>query len=193
MTIDEYNWNHIEETLLYAKSLGAMKFTYSPVIPIGRAEKLKQFWTNINSIDVMNYETSIIEKYSGYIHLLDDTSMNELHKNGGCGAGSRTYVMNPQGVVRMCATYTDYGIIGNIAKDGSREIFNNPLCTINSNLTLPNDDICSNCIHISFCRGCSLRTYMKINEIGEDKCYWLKQSIIAQKWYKRMTELKTDI
>lgn len=188
MTIDENNWNHIEETLLYAKSLGATKFTYSPVIPIGRAEKLTQFWTSINSTDVMNYEMNVIDKYSDYIHLLDDTSMKELSKYGGCGAGSRTYVMNPHGAVRMCATYADCGIIGNLTKQNSREVFSNVLCAVNSNLILPNDNICGNCLHIPFCKGCSLRTYMKIKEIGEDNCNWLQQCNNAQHWYKIMSD-----
>lgn len=185
MSIDDKNWDQIEKTLLYAKSLGATKFTYSPIIPVGRAANSKNNWNNVNPKDVFEYEQFIVNKYSDYVQLLDNQSIKELSQEGGCGAGSRTFVMNPQGIVRMCATFTEDGIIGDLSKQTIQEVFSNPLCNLSSTLVLPNEKTCKDCVHLAYCTGCSLRTLMKINDIGKDNCLWI-QNPNSQKWYKMM-------
>lgn len=190
MSVDESNWKQIEPTLLYAKSLGATKFTYSPIIPVGRASQCNYKWYGIDASEIADYAKYLIKNYSDYIQLLDDKSLVELAKKGGCGAGSRTFVMNPNGNVRMCATFTREGVIGNLATQTAREVFNNPICQMTSELVLPNKTTCNDCQHLPFCSGCPLRTLMKIKEIGEINCQWV-QNAHAHEWYSEMTKKST--
>lgn len=184
MAVDDTNWNQIEDTLLFAKSLGATKFTYSPIIPVGRANiKNKQlFGAKIPVAEVIDYEKYLMDNYSDFLHVLDGYSQRELNNPGGCGVGSRAFVMNPQGIVRMCASFEN-GIIGDTTKEPLKEIFSNRLCALSAQVTPPTVESCNKCQYFSFCMGCSLRAMRWIEEIGIDNCYWLSNNKIAKEWF----------
>ena len=183
MAVDEGNWKQIEQTLLFAKSLGVAKFTYSPIIPIGRANQLT-VWNNTGVEEVASFEKYIVRKYHDFIHTLEGHSLDELLAPGGCGAGSRTFVMNEAGVVRMCATDEQYGIIGDLSKQTSDDVFSNPLCAIVDELVFPNANLCEGCNYLSFCVSCPIKTKRQIGLIGEENCRWLRNNVIAKKWYQ---------
>lgn len=183
MAVDEYNWHHIEKTLLYAKSLGVSGFTYSPIMPSGRADKKRVFWETFPIKTLVSFEKYIIEKYPAFIHILEGQSVKELQLPGGCGAGSRTFVLSEDGLVRMCATSEHYGLIGDLKTQSIDDVFSHPFCRIVSDLILPNKSSCSNCKRLPLCAGCPLKVLEQIKKIGRDNCYWLKNNIIAQRWY----------
>lgn len=183
MAVDDSNWYHIEKTLLYAKSLGVSSFTYSPIMPSGRADKKRVLWETLPIEDLVSFEKYIIEKYPNFIHTLEGRSIKELQLPGGCGAGSRTFVLNEEGLVRMCATSENYGLIGDLKTQSIDDVFSHPLCKIVSDLILPNKIYCSNCKRLPLCAGCPLKVLEQIKIIGRDNCYWLKNNTIAQRWY----------
>ena len=183
MAVDETNWRQIEQTLLFAKSLGVAKFTYSPIIPMGRANKWT-VWRTTNTEDVASFEKYIVQKYPSFIHTLDGHSLEELLAPGGCGAGSRTFVMNEAGVVRMCATDENYGVIGDLRKQTVDEVFSNPLCAIVDELVFPNSNLCKDCDYLSLCASCPIKTKRQIKLIGENNCQWLRCNEVARRWYQ---------
>ncbi len=188
MAVDETNWQHIEKTLLLAKAIGASKFTYSPIIPVGRAQsKDRQLYRiRLQSEEIMKYEQYLMDKYHDFLHILDKKTKTDLQNPGGCGAGSRTFVMNSQGDIRMCATF-DNGVIGNVIKEPLKEIFSNPLCLLNAQIIPPSFDLCNNCSYLSFCSGCLLRATLAISKIGPDNCCWVSNNKTNKEWFLRVT------
>ncbi len=183
MAVDEKNWNQIEDTLLFAKSIGATKFTYSPIIPVGRAHNKKGlFGANIPVSKVADYEKYLIDTYSDFLHILDGYSQQELNSPGGCGIGHRTFVMNPQGDIRLCATFEN-GVIGNVLKQPLKDVFSNSVCELSAQITPPTFEVCKDCYSYSFCMGCSLRAVKGIEEVGVDNCYWLQSDKVAKEWF----------
>ncbi len=187
MAVDESNWQHIEKTLLLAQSLGASKFTYSPIIPVGRAQSESMIHRiRFQPEELMNYEQYLIDHYSDFLHILDKKTQKELHNPGGCGVGSRTFVMNPHGNIRMCATFGN-GIIGNVSKKPLKELFSNSLCLLSSQITPPSFGRCHNCRYLSFCTGCFMRATLAISEIGSDNCRWISNEKSNKEWFSKAT------
>ncbi len=187
MAVDYKNWSQIEDTLLFAKSIGATKFTYSPIIPVGRAnnQNKRLFSSKIPISEVIDYEKHLMNSYSDFLHIMDDYSMKNLSNYGGCGVGHRTFVMNPQGIIRLCATFEN-GIIGDALKQSIKEIFSNPLCALSAQVTPPTIEICKGCQYFSFCMGCSLRAIKGIEEVGIDNCSWLMNDKLTKEWFMRV-------
>lgn len=188
MAVDEGNWNQIEKTLLFSKSIGASMFTYSPIVPVGRAKNIKIFDSRVPKDEIINTEKKILNEYSDFLHILDEDAKENLSRPGGCGAGSRTYVLSPSGEIRMCPTYDNKGILGNVFENSIKSVFENVLCNINASLVLPNIEYCGGCQYSSLCCGCSLRTLLNIQKVGRENCTWLNSNEIAQMWYNCIEE-----
>jgi radical SAM protein with 4Fe4S-binding SPASM domain len=187
MAVDESNWQHIEKTLLLAQTLGTSKFTYSPIIPVGRAKSESMIHRiRLQSEEIMNYEQYLMDNYSDFLHVLDKKSQEKLHNSGGCGAGSRTFVMNSHGDIRMCATFGN-GIIGNVSEKPLKTLFSNPLCLLSSQITPPSFGLCHNCRYLSFCSGCFMRATLAISEIDSDKCGWISNEKTNKEWFSKAT------
>ncbi len=184
MAVDDKNWKQIEKTLLFAKSIGATKFTYSPIIPVGRGgsngKQLFGFDTPFD--EVIKYEKYLMNNYSDFLHILDGYSQQELNSQGGCGAGSRSFVLSPQGIIRMCASFKE-GRIGDITTQSLKEIFSNQLCKLSAQIVPPSYQLCKDCHYFSFCVGCSFRAMKGIEDIGVDNCSWLNNSKIVKEWF----------
>ncbi len=183
MAVDEGNWQQIERTLLFAKSLNVAKFTYSPIIPVGRANN-QVVWRGIDIDMFASLEKKLVHRYPDFIHTLEGHSIEELLAPGGCGAGSRTFVMNESGIVRMCATDEKYGVIGDLKRQTVDEVFANQICALISELVFPNSSVCDGCVYLTFCAACPIKTRKQIELIGEDNCRWIQKNSKAREWYQ---------
>ena len=189
MAVDEFNWAHVEPTILLSKELGAKKFTYSSIIPSGRASQNYKSW----SIDVKNVveeENYILEKYSDFLHVMNENQLKLLKKSGGCGAGYRSYAMDPEGNIRLCVTFDSKdGIIGSVVNQELDEIFGNELTQISSKLMTPQPEKCNSCKYTYFCKNCILRAVIASKWLGRDKCSWLNDPL-AKKWVSLLENKK---
>lgn len=173
MAVDEVNWPHLEPTLLLSRELGARLFTYSAIIPVGRGENsFKPLSASMKKIS--EEENAILAKYPDFIHVMRENQYENLEKKGGCGAGHRTYAMDPEGSIRPCVSFdSTKGIIGCVARQKPEEIFTNEFTRLSSNLTVPKPEICDPCQYAGFCRNCFLRGAIASKWAGREKCRWL--------------------
>jgi radical SAM protein with 4Fe4S-binding SPASM domain len=188
MAVDEDNWNQIEETLLLSKSLGAAKFTYSPILPFGRATTSGLSWNTLKYEDVKKMELLLHDKYYDFLHHLPEKENQSLYEQVNCGAGHRNYVMSPSGIVRLCATFDENeGVIGNLSAKSPYEIFQNELCFFSSRVPPPTSEKCGNCIYLGFCQGCALRGLKKAEYIGIENCFWAKDNNV-KRWIQTLKQ-----
>lgn len=180
MSVDQHNWKDIESTLLLARQLGASMFTYSPILPFGRAEHNFGFWS-YEAEEVLQTEKQLAEKYKGFLHFLPEDTTLEIHQPGGCGAGHRVYAMDPRGLVRPCVTFDEnQAIFGSLAKQSPADVFSRKLSSAFAMIEPPHPDVCGSCKWALFCQHCSLRGLMASQWVGEEKCMWLNQPKVRQ-------------
>jgi len=178
MVVDERNFNDIESTLLLARSLGARVFSYSPLLPLGRGKKLFSTKWKMNGMDVLKKEQYLAETYKGFLGMLSEEAVCEVEGDEGCGAGYRTFAMDPWGNVRPCATFGPKEVVfGNLRTQSLEEVFGQPAVFAMKQLRAPSPEFCSGCSHAEFCRYCLLRG-LHASEDNPD-CAWRKQPAIA--------------
>lgn len=184
MAVDENNWCDLEDTLLKAMEIGATRFAYSPIMPLGRAPKESITWDSISQKEAYAKEKYLAEKYRDFLDFTSENISKRIFSPGGCGAGHTNFVMSPNGSIRLCASYDEnVGIIGNVLKQPLREVFSHPLCKSSSQLKAPSPTICGECQYTSFCSGCSLRGTIGAEKIGHAQCKWIQQKD-ATEWHK---------
>ena len=190
MAVDERNWGDLEQTLLVARDLGARKFAYTPIMPLGRAPKEMAFWNNISQKEAYDKEVYLIERYKDFLDLTSENNTKRIYDPGGCGAGHTNFVLAPDGNVRLCASYDEtIGVIGNVLRQPLEEVFGNPLCALSAQLRSPSPVICGDCERAAFCSGCALRGTLGAEYVGKENCRWLKQGDAAA-WYNALQKSK---
>ena len=178
MVVDERNFNDIENTLLLAKSLGARVFSYSPLLPLGRGKDVFSTTWSMNGEEVFRKERELAEKYKGFLGVLSEEAVCEVEGEEGCGAGYRTFAMDPWGNVRPCATFGPAELVfGNLRTQSLDEVFGNPAVFAMKQLRAPSPEFCSGCRHADFCRYCILRGLHASEDVPD--CAWRKQPAIA--------------
>ena len=174
MVVDERNFYDIENTLLLAKSLGARAFSYSPLLPLGRGKEMFRTTWKIPAAEVDAREAEITERYRGFLGVMSDNEKCEVEGEDGCGAGYRTFAMDPWGNVRPCPTFGAQELVfGNVLKQSLEEVFSHPAVFAMHRLRSPSPEFCSGCSHSQFCRYCSLRGLHASED--EPACRWRQQ------------------
>jgi antilisterial bacteriocin subtilosin biosynthesis protein AlbA len=179
MVVDGENWHDVEQTLLFARGLGATMFTYTPLLPIGRGQSHFnpwEPWAGYDPLILHEEERALRERYSGFLQVLPEESVFDLEQPGGCGAGFRTYAMDPIGRVRPCVTFSpDTAVFGSLRSDSPAEVFGGPLAYAFATITPPQPDVCGSCPFRMYCQGCSLRGEMASGWLSAGECAWLRQ------------------
>lgn len=180
MSVDQYNWKYIESTLVLARRLGATMFTYSPILPFGRAKHSFGFWA-YDAEEVLQTEKQLAEKYKGFLQFLPEDTILEIHQPGGCGGGHRVYAMDPRGLIRPCVTFDEnQAIFGSLAEQDPADVFGRELSAAFAMIEPPHPDVCRTCKFVLFCQHCSLRGLMASQWVGKEKCTWLNQPKVRQ-------------
>jgi len=186
MVVDDNNFSEIENTLLLAKKLGAIAFSYSPVLPFGRAKEGYSNKWRMDAKEVERIEKRLFETYGGFLTELSEENINDVAGEYGCGAGYRSFTMDPWGNIRPCTTYgTKELVFGNLLTQSPEQVFSHPAIFAMSDLKTPSTMFCSECNQSYFCRYCSLRGLHRSQ--NESNCNWKKQKafeIIESFWNK---------
>ena len=186
MVVDEGTWPDVEGTLLLARSLGARLFAYTPMLPLGRGAAVFSQWT-FDQHAIFLEEQGLRAKYAGFLQLLSEESVFDLESEGGCGAGYRTYAMDPQGRVRPCTTFdADSAVFGSLRTSSPIEVFGSPLAEAFSHLTAPHPNACGGCELVAYCQGCELRGFLASKGLAEGECSWLR-SPAASAWSREIS------
>jgi radical SAM protein with 4Fe4S-binding SPASM domain len=179
MAVDERNFADIEATLLLAKSLGARVFSYSPILPLGRGKDVYSTKWELRGEEVLAKEAYLAERYKGFLGILPEEAVCEVEGEDGCGAGYRTFGMDPCGNVRPCATYGPREmVLGNLLTQRLEEVFSHPAIFAMTNLRTPSPILCGSCPRLGFCRYCSLRG-LHASESQPD-CTWRRQPAMSE-------------
>jgi radical SAM protein with 4Fe4S-binding SPASM domain len=179
MVVDERNFSDIENTLLLAKSLGARAFSYTPLLPLGRGKEMFRTTWKIPGEQVLARESEIAERYKGFLGVLSEEDKCDVEGADGCGAGYRTFAMDPWGNVRPCPTFGVQELVfGNLLKQSLEEVFSHPAVFAMHRLRAPSPEFCSGCSHSQFCRYCSLRGLHASED--EPECRWRQQPAFVE-------------
>lgn len=178
MVVDERNFDDLENTLLLAKSLGALAFSYSPLLPLGRGKDVFNTDWKMKGADVFRKESYLAERYKGFLGVLSEDAVCEVEGEEGCGAGYRTFALDPWGNVRPCATFgADELVFGNLRTQTLDDVFGQPAVFAMKQLRAPSPEFCFGCPHADFCRYCFLRGLHASEDVPD--CAWRKQPAIA--------------
>ena len=162
-----------------ARQLGATAFSYTPVLPIGRGKNCAGPGWSLDGRQVLQAEESLATRYRGFLSVLTQEQQSELDGGKSCGAGYRTYTMDPWGYIRPCAMYGPKDIIiGDLKNQGVEEVFGNPVTRALAKFPLPNRETCAGCKREMFCSHCGLRGIQ--GSRLEPNCGWLRQPAVQE-------------
>jgi radical SAM protein with 4Fe4S-binding SPASM domain len=180
MAVDANNWADVEPTLLLAKQLGATAFTYSAILPFGRAAERFGFW-DVDAKLIAEKEKYLFNRHKDFFHILDDSQQQRMKQPGSCGAGHRTYAMDPAGNVRPCATFdSQLGVIGSLATQAPEVVFSHETARLFAEIETPTQEVCGLCKFTYFCRNCVLRSLTASRFMEPNECNWLQQPSVRK-------------
>ncbi len=172
MTVTRENLNDLEKTLLLAKELGAIAFSWSPIVPFGKGEELTDL-SLFSDPEFMRVSEELVKKYPEFTATLEDAELNMVDLVGNCGLGWKSLVVDPQGRLRPCS-FLDSSefVIGNAAEEKLSDILSRDVVFALRELKSPGEKTCKNCKYAMFCKGCVVKG-LKMALAGNE-CSWLK-------------------
>jgi len=181
MNVTKSNIGDIEATLLLAKSLGATRFSFAPVLDIGRGRDIDIHFTK----DQLEYLSSLPfrfhKKYGDFYHYIAPEEIQKIQNMPNCGAGHGVATLGPTGKVRPCLMLSEeYLTIGDLTTQTVEEVFSNPVTTYLHDLTYPNPAICGTCKWASYCQYCIARGILTQERL-ESRCSWFQKEHL-EKW-----------
>ena len=176
MSVTPDNFYDIENTLLLSKGLGADSFTFSPVLPYGRGQSINWDVSTEERKRMLEYEKLIYERHKDFLTILTKESKEQMERDGNCGAGWKTFVLDAQGNVRPCVMMakSSSSSFGNLNDQNPKDIFSNSLSWYFRELRAPSKQICGDCKFLPFCRNCPIRG-VRIYKTKNKYCKWAKE------------------
>lgn len=175
MSVTAENFFEVEETVKLAKDLGASAFTFTPVINVGRGANATapKITDPVEARKYIDYETGLYKKHAGFISVLDEAQEASL-KRSNCGLLSKTITVSPAGTIRACVMFDSAIEIGNINEESYESIFQREALRQFASVPAPREELCGDCSHGGYCRGCVMRGLQKAAEI--DRCEWAEKT-----------------
>ncbi len=189
MSITPQNISHISKVAELCISLGVEMFTYSPVLPFGRADLM--FWDPSDLQRLHNEDQKVREKYQRIIPIVQIEKFGEEGVMKNCGAGWKTLTIDPEFRVRPCVMADiSEDIIGKIKEEDIYDLYVffrkvKEKTNFYANLNPPTKNICGNCKFLNFCSPCMLRAKLvnKKNLIKKEHCKWFFRSYLNNNLY----------
>lgn len=180
MVVYKENKYQIDETLNFAKSIGATIFSWNPLLNIGNAKKneneLFEQESKEQEIKFIQYQTDIFQKNQDYLKTVNPIFIKHMLENrDNCGFGTRSWTINNNGNIRPCTMMPD-GLfkMGNIFRDDIDSIVKNPIFHLlnksrSGGLSCKE---CQKCNSISNCSFCFFKSLL--NALEHKDCSWFK-------------------
>jgi len=174
MSVTPQNAEHMEDLASLAIDLGADMFSFSPVMPFGRALEDYQ-WTTEDVRELSEQASRVREKYGDAIPTIDMENFTERHeaRSHNCGAGWKTVAVGPDGGVRPCVMAEDTrDTLGTLDFRDPTAFFEavGDVTEAFHDRTPPNEDVCGDCSNLHFCRNCILRSRATVENDFTDVC-----------------------
>ncbi|TYB30772.1 MAG: radical SAM protein [Candidatus Mcinerneyibacterium aminivorans] len=169
--VDEESYNEFPEMVEFANKVGALSISGSPVIPIGRGEKLMDNYS-ISFETIKKHSDNLIKMSKKYpeldLGIMDKGDISQIKNEGNCGIGWKTYFINPNGKPKLCGFFPE--------KYSSNLIKNEKIRKQLFNIDAPKKKYCRNCKNFNFCKYCILRGWLKAVEEGFKNCKWIQNN-----------------
>ncbi|WP_288071901.1 radical SAM protein [Pyrococcus sp.] len=191
MTVTPNNIDHIEKTAELAINLGAKMFTYSPMLPFGRANGIT--WSNADLWKLSEIDKRVREKFKSIIPVVKIEEFGGTIEN--CGAGWRSVTIGPDMILRMC-------VISDSTRDSFVRIDPNNVesafiealdgMTFFYTLRAPGHDVCGDCKFLNFCSPCILRARYVLEKgfIHPSQCKWAQE--VGMENLKKCLKVRID-
>uniref|UniRef100_A0A7C5V153 Radical SAM protein n=1 Tax=Caldicellulosiruptor owensensis TaxID=55205 RepID=A0A7C5V153_9FIRM len=175
MCVTHENIYHIENVAKLCTEIGIKAFSYSPVLPFGKA--CNYIWQYDDIVKLSEIDKYVCQKYKNIIPSIQLKEFNQEHINENCGAGWKSIVVDPQFNVRPCVMAdSSKDIIGSIKLSDTISFFEKQKEIINwwANLKSPRKEICGECRFLNFCIPCPFRVRRLLESgfISREKCVW---------------------
>jgi len=177
MNVYPGNLSRVRQTALLARQIGARQFSFASVLMVGRATEMEDF-TSEELQEMVRLVDELEHTYPEFVQIsVKGEKDTFFHKNGNCGAGSRSLVLGPTGNVRPCPMLgEDYGIFGNLLRDDYEKVIHNAPLTKHYELQMPDEASCKTCDYLYFCKGCFSRPFHACADAARKqktyRCYW---------------------
>jgi radical SAM protein with 4Fe4S-binding SPASM domain len=179
MSVDEESFHDIEKTLLLARDLGAFSFSYQPVLPLGRGKERAAMQWSLDGREVIAAEKELREKYHDFLSLMPKHELDRMETGKNCGAGHRSFVLDPLGNIRPCVTVpADQLVLGNLRTQALVDVFGSRLVHILASYAPPRPSTCSRCRLELYCRYCAVRGLLGAAEVAD--CRWAEDSLVRE-------------
>jgi radical SAM protein with 4Fe4S-binding SPASM domain len=180
MNVYPGNYRYVKQTFLLAKELGANWFGLAPLMPVGRGKHITQLGKDqVEAIVSLAEEFS--EHYPDFFFVSTEMEKRIKGEIDNCGAGSRSMVLGPNGLVRPCLILGEsYFSFGNLTKMSYLDFLQTqtPLISYFYHLKAPNHITCQECSFYASCVGCfagQVAIMEKTHREGmEFQCRWEK-------------------
>ncbi|MCX7832481.1 MAG: radical SAM protein [Actinobacteria bacterium] len=167
MNVSRENLNDILPTAELAFENGASIFAAAPVNPEGRALNSRIFieddsdWARFD-IEFMKLKSIYPDK----VFVLPEPTLKEIF-DFGCGAGTKTIAICPEGNIRPCVMFDRSFTFGNIFSEDLEHLLSEKNLGVFSDVESPSSLGCERCKNFSYCNGCLKRMLMKASENSE--------------------------
>jgi len=167
--IDDFSYEELERVIQFSHQSGAKTFGLSPAFDVGRGrmsdisfKTLKIFPEMINRLNKL---------YGNMIPIIDTENIGDPEGIGNCGAGWRTYTVDPLKKMRPCPFFP--------IEFSSLSLANPEIRLAFFRLKSPNKETCNGCPYEYYCKGCIIRGYLMSRKMGF-QCEWVKRFNVTE-------------
>jgi radical SAM protein with 4Fe4S-binding SPASM domain len=176
MSVHGENIEEIVPTATLAHDLGAMLFSFSPVLQMGRGYMVKPIPPEKGHL-MKEAAKTVRELYPKFLHTGEAMFLDLSTPGENCGAGWRGIVVGPDANVRACVMHNQrYLRFGNLNESTIDEVFKNIPAAKFKAIPPPNFEDCKGCMHLEYCGGCPARAVQAIEHHREKRdgfvCKW---------------------
>ena len=125
-------------------------------------EKIKNFPEMIDRLNKL---------YGNMIPIIDTENIGDPEGIGNCGAGWRTYTVDPLKKMRPCPFFP--------IEFSSLSLANPEIRLAFFRLKSPNKETCNGCPYEYYCKGCIIRGYLMSRKMGF-QCEWVKRFNVTE-------------
>jgi len=181
MNVHAGNLFRVRQTAQLARDLGARQFSFATVLEVGRGGDLP-VWTSDEILEFQKLVSELEAADPDFIKVSVEVPENlYYHQRGSCGAGCRSLVLGPTGLVRPCPMLgEEYGHFGNLLETDYQDLMQRAPLGLHYHVRVPDETSCEGCEHLYFCKGCFSRPFhAKANSVRKQKdfrCAWNEQT-----------------
>ncbi|WDV47817.1 radical SAM protein [Clostridiaceae bacterium M8S5] len=172
MSVTPENMFDIENTIKVAQENGAKSVAWEVSNTNGRGSSIS--WGRVSKNNYNNFvrqSKALQIKYHEMITFIPPKCTRLMQQGrDNCGAGWRTYALDPYGNLRACVNANNAMFnLGNVFSEGS-DVFESEIMLELAKVGVPRYQTCKNCKTFSYCQGCFIKGID--GALNNENCSW---------------------